>query len=324
MNAHIRVFFTAVGLAAAFACAAQQYPSRPIRLGTASSPGSGGDIMARLLAEPLREDLGQPVVVDNKLGAGGMVGASEVARAAPDGHTLLLVAGALAIAPSVYTKLGFDPVRDLKPVALLAHVPLVLVTRPDSPVNTVADLVALARREGEKVSFASFGNATPPHLVGESMNQLAGLKMTHVPYKASATALTDLMSGLVTFGILDAFAMTPQVKGGRVKAIAVTGPKRFAALPDRPTLAESGIAFDAVGWHGIFAPGAIPPAMATRLNAAFVKAANRPDIRERIVAGGSVPVEPPLSVEQWSARFLADVEQWGRVAKAAKITAEGQ
>jgi tripartite-type tricarboxylate transporter receptor subunit TctC len=203
-------------------------------------------------------------------------------------------------------------------------VPLVLVVKNDNPVNTVADLVALAKRDGDKVTFASFGNATPPHLVGESMNQLAGLKMTHVPYKASATALTDLLGGLVTFAILDAFSMTPQVKGGRVKAIAVTGPRRFHALPDRPTLVESGIAFDVVGWHGIFAPSGVTPAIASRLNAAFVKAANRPDIRERILAGGSVPIEPPMSVEQWSARFLKDVEQWGRVAKAAKVTAETQ
>jgi tripartite-type tricarboxylate transporter receptor subunit TctC len=278
--------------------------------------------MARLLADPLREDLGQMVIVENKGGGNGIIGSLEVARAAPDGYTVLLVAGALAIAPSVYAKLPFDPVRDLKPIALVAHVPLVLVTKNDSPVSTVADLVALARRSGDKVTFASFGNATPSHLVGESMNQLSGLKMTHVPYKGSAAALTEVMGGFVTFGILDAFSMTPQVKSGRVKAIAVTGPKRFHALPEYPTLVESGIAFDSVGWHGIFAPAAIPPAIANRLNAAFVKAAGRADIRERIVAGGSVPIDPPLSVEQWSARFLQDVEQWGRVARAAKITAD--
>ena len=321
----LRTFVLALAaVAAAASASAQTFPSRPVRFIVAAAPGGGGDLMARLLAEPLREDLGQPVFVDNRGGGNGIIGALEAARAAADGHTVLLTAAALAIAPSVYAKLAFDPVRDLKPIAIVASVPLVLVTRNDNPVNTVADLVSLAKREGDKVTFASFGNATPSHLVGESMNQLAGLKMTHVPYQGSAAALTDVLGGLVTFGILDAFSMTPQVKGGRVKAIAVTGPRRFHALPDRPTLVEAGIAFDPVGWHGIFAPTGVPPAIASRLNAAFVKAANRPEIRERIVNGGSVPIEPPLSVEQWTARFLQDVEQWGRVAKAARISAEFQ
>ena len=309
---------------AALPAAAQNFPTRPVRIVVASPPGGGTDIMARLLAEPLREDLGQPVVVENKGAGNGILGSLEVSRAAPDGHTVMMVAGALAIVPSVYSKLPFDPLKDLKPIALIAQVPLILVTKNDSPVNTMADLVALAKRDGDKVTYASFGNATPSHLVGESMNQLAGLKMTHVPYKGSAAALTDVLGGLVTFGILDAVSMTPQVKGGRVKAIAVTGPKRFHALPDKPTLVESGIPFDPVGWHAAFAPAAIAPALAARWNAAFVKATSRPDIRERIVSGGSVPIEPPLTVEQWTARFQQDVEQWGRVAKAAKITAEGQ
>ncbi len=320
----LRALLLAACVFAAVPATAQTFPTRPVRIVVASPPGGGTDIMARLLSEPLRQDLGQPIVVENKGAGNGILGSLEVARAAPDGYTVLMIAGALAIAPSVYAKLPFDPLNDLKPIALIAQVPLVLVTKNDSPLNSVADLIALAKRDGDKVTFASFGNATPSHLVGESMNQLSGLKMTHVPYKGSAPALTDVLGGLVTFGILDAVSMLPQVKGGRVKAIAVTGPKRFPALPDRPTLVESGIAFDPVGWHAVFAPAAIAPALAQRLNAAFVKAAGRADIRERIVAGGSVPIEPPLTVEQWTARFRQDVEQWGRVAKAAKVTAESQ
>ena len=320
----LRAFLIAATVFAALPAAAQTFPTRPVRIVVASPPGGGTDIMARMLAEPLREDLGQPVIVENKGAGNGILGSIETARAAPDGYTVMMIAGALAIAPSVYAKLPFDPLKDLKPIALIAQVPLILVTKNDSPLNSVADLIALAKREGDKVTFASFGNATPSHLVGESMNQLAGLKMTHVPYKGGAAALPDILGGLVTFGILDAVSMTPQVKGGRVKALAVTGPKRFHALPDRPTLVESGIAFDPVGWHAAFAPAAIAPALASRWNAAFVKAATRADIRERIIAGGSVPIDPPLNVEQWTARFRQDVEQWGRVAKAAKVTAEAQ
>ncbi len=320
----LRILLVATATLVAVPAHSQNFPSRPVRIVVASPPGGGTDIMARMLAEPLREDLGQPVVVENKGAGNGILGSLEVSRAAPDGYTVMMVAGALAIAPSVYSKLPFDPLKDLKPIALIAQVPLILVTKNDSPLNTVADLVTLAKRDGDRVTFASFGNVTPSHLVGESMNQLAGLKMTHVPYKGSAAALTDVLSGLVSFGILDAVSMTPQVKGGRVKAIAVTGPKRFHALPDRPTLVESGIAFDPVGWHAAFAPAAIAPALANRWNAAFVKAVGRADMRERILAGGSVPIEPPLSVEQWTARFHQDVQQWGRVAKAAKITADGQ
>lgn len=320
----LRALLLCAAVLAAAPAAGQTFPSRPVRIVVASPPGGGTDIMARLLAEPLREDLGQPVVVENKGAGNGILGSMETARAAPDGYTVMMIAGALAIAPSVYTKLPFDPLKDLKPIALIAQVPLILVTKNDSPLNTVADLIALARRDGDKVTFASFGNATPSHLVGESMNQLAGLKMTHVPYKGGAAALPDILGGLVTFGILDAVSMTPQVKGGRVKAIAVTGPKRFHALPDRPTLVESGIPFDPVGWHAAFAPAAMSPALANRWNAAFIRATTRADIRARIVAGGSVPIDPPLTVEQWTARFHQDVEQWGRVAKAAKVTAEAQ
>ena len=319
-----RSLLFAAALVAALPAASQTFPTHPVRIVVASPPGGGTDIMARMLAEPLREDLGQPVVVENKGAGNGILGSIEVSRAAPDGYTVMMIAGALAIAPSVYAKLPFDPLKDLKPIALIAQVPLILLTKNDSPVNSVADLVALAKRDGDKVTFASFGNATPSHLVGESMNQLAGLKMTHVPYKGSAQAFADVLGGLVTFGILDAVSMTPQVKGGRVKAIAVTGPKRFHALPDKPTLVESGIPFDPVGWHAAFAPAGIAPALAARWNAAFVKAINRPDIREKIVAGGSVPIEPPLTVEQWTARFHQDVEQWGRVAKAARIIVDAK
>lgn len=301
---------------------AQGFPSKPIRLLVPSPPGGGTDIMARLLAEPMREDLGVPVVVENRPGAGGAVGAAEVARGPADGHVVLVTAAGFVIGPSVLKEPGYDPGKDFVGVSQIAIVPLILLARPESPLNSLADLIALAKRDGDKVSFASFGNATPSHLVGEAIKQLGGVKMTHVPYKGGMQAMPDVLSGAVTVGLLDAVSMVPFVKQGRLKALAVTGPKRLAGLPDKPTLVEGGINFDAVGWHAAFVPAATPPAIVARLNRAFVKAAGRPDIRERIVSGGSVPIEPPYSAEQWTEKYRKEIGEWAAVAKASGAKAD--
>lgn len=296
------------------------YPNRPIRIVYPYPPGGGGDIVARLVAEKMRGDLGQPVVIENRPGAAGNIGAEAAARAPKDGYTVLLTAGALAIAPSVYQRLSFDPLRDFVGVAQLALVPLLIVTRPDSPLNSVADLVALARREGDKVIFASFGNGSPPHLVGESIQQSTGVTMTHVPYRGGSQAMPDILSGAVTVAILDVVSMAPHVAAGRLKALAITGPRRTPALPEVPTLSESGVPFEAVGWHAVFAPTGTPEPIVERLNAAFVRAVNQPDVKEAIIAGGSLPVDPPLTAKQWTEQFRRDVETWAAVARAANVT----
>ncbi|MGE0311795.1 MAG: Bug family tripartite tricarboxylate transporter substrate binding protein [Lautropia sp.] len=301
---------------------AQTFPSKTVKIVVPYPAGGGGDIMARLLAEAMRADLGQSIVVENKPGAGGAIGTAEVARSTPDGHTVLLTAGGFVIAPSILPNAGYDPVKDFVGVSQIAIVPLLLVTRPDSPLNSLADLLKKARAEGSKVSFGSFGNGTPSHLVGEAINQIAGVKMTHVPYKGGMQALPDVVSGTVDVGILDAVSTLPLVRQGRVKAIAVTGPKRLPALPDMPTLVESGIDFDAVGWHGVFAPAAVPAAVVERLNAAFNKAVATPAIRERIVSGGSVPIEPATSAAQWTAQVRQQVAQWAAIVKATGAKAE--
>ncbi|MBR0671355.1 tripartite tricarboxylate transporter substrate binding protein [Neoroseomonas soli] len=311
----------ATALAGAGTAQAQgTFPTRPIRIIYPYPPGGGGDIVARLVAEKMRSDLGQPVVVDNRPGAGGLIGAEAAARAPKDGYTVLVTAGGLAIAPSVYTRLPFDPVQDLVGVAQLALVPLLVVTRPESPLNSITDLIAQARREPDGVIFASFGNGTPPHLVGESIQQHAGVRMTHAPYRGGAQAMPDLLSGQLTVGIFDVVSMAPHVAAGRLKALAITGPRRAAALPEIPTLSEAGVPFDAVGWHAAFAPAGTPQPMVDRLNAAFVRAANLPEVRAAIVAGGSIPVEPPLTAPEWTAQFRRDVETWGAVARAANVT----
>ncbi|TMI41201.1 MAG: tripartite tricarboxylate transporter substrate binding protein [Betaproteobacteria bacterium] len=309
-------------LLASTLAAAQAFPTKPIHIVVPYPAGGGTDIVARMLAGPLREMLGKPVIVDNKPGAGGALGAAEVARATADGYTLLMTAGAFVIAPSVLANVGYDPARDFTGVSQVAIVPLIVLTRSEGPLNTFADLIALAKKDGEKVSFASFGNATPSHLVGTAIQLRGGIKMTHVPYKGGMQAMPDILSGVVTVGILDAVSMTPFVKQGRLKALAVTGPKRLPALADTPTLVESGISFDAVGWHGVFAPAAVPPVIVRRLNEAFNKAAARPEVRERIVNGGSTPIEPPYTAEQWTEQYRREIGQWAELVRAGGIKVE--
>jgi tripartite-type tricarboxylate transporter receptor subunit TctC len=316
---------TLAGLGAALALPARAqpgFPSRPVRLLVAASPGSGGDIVARLLAEPMRDDFGQLVVVENRPGASGNTGAEAVVHAAADGHTVLLTAGALAISPSVLKHLSFDPVRDLTGVALLATVPVFVVVRPASPLRSLADAMALARAKGTEVSYASFGIGTPPHLIGERMGLEAGRRMTHVPYRISAQAFPDILSGTLDFAILDAVSMAPHLTSGRLRALAIAGTQRSPAFPDVPTLREAGLPFDAVGWHGVFAPAATPEAAVARLNAAFVQAVAQPRVREAIIAGGSIPIDPPLTAAAWTARFRQEVVAWGEVARAAGVEVE--
>ena len=317
-----RIFASAIFLLVSAVAAAQTFPTKPIRIVVPYPPGGGSDIMARILAEPLRELLGQPVIIDNKTGAGGAIGAVEVARSPADGYTLLLTAGSFVIAPSVLANPGYDPAKDFVGVAQVAIVPLLVLVRPDSPLNTFADLLALARKDGDKVSFASFGNSTPSHLIGTAIQLKGDVQMTHVPYKGGMPAMTEVLSGAVTFGILDAVSTTPFVKEGRLRALAVTGPKRLPALPDVPTLVESGIDVDAVGWHGVFAPAAVPEAVLARLNTAFAEAAARPNIRERIINGGSVPIEPPLSAQQWTAQYRREIGQWAELVRAVGAKVE--
>jgi tripartite-type tricarboxylate transporter receptor subunit TctC len=314
---------TALGAALAAPALAQPgFPTRPLRLLVAASAGSGGDIVARLVAEHMREDLGQLVVVDNRPGASGNTGAEAVFRAPADGYTVLLTAGAFAISPSVMRHLPFDAVRDFTGVALLATVPVIVVVRPESPLRSIADLLAAARARGSALSYGSFGIATPPHLIGERMGLEAGNRMTHVPYRISAQAFPDILSGALDVAILDAVAMTPHITAGRLRALALNGTQRSLALPDVPTLREAGLPFDAVGWHGTFALAATPPPIVERLNAAINAAVARPRVREAIISGSAIPVEPPLSAAEWTARFRREVAAWGEVARAARIEVE--
>ena len=297
-------------------------PNRPIRLVYPYPPGGGGDIVSRLLAEKARDLLGQPLLVENRPGAAGLVGAELVTRAPRDGHTLLVTAAALSIAPSVYRRMTFDPTRDLAAVALLTRLPLIVLTNPDGPYASFADLVAAARREGDRITFGSFGIGSPPHLVGERINQELGLRMTHVPYTGGAVALPAMLKGDISVGIFDGMSMLPHVQAGRLRALAVTAARRTPQLPDVPTLRECGVPHDIGTWHGAFLPGGTPAPIVQRMNEVCVQVMAMPEVRERVVTGGAVPVEPPLSPQGWAAAFAEEVEAWAAVARRARVVVE--
>lgn len=297
-------------------------PNRPIRLVYPYPPGGGGDIVSRLLAEKARDLLGQPLLVENRPGAAGLVGAELVTRAPKDGHTLLVTAAALSIAPSVYRRITFDPQTDLAPVALLTRLPLIVLTNPDGPYRSFADLVAAARREGDRITYGSFGIGSPPHLVGERINQDLGLTMTHVPYTGGAVALPQMLKGDISVGIFDGMSMLPHVQAGRLRALAVTAAARTPQLPEVPTLRESGVPHDIGTWHGAFLPAGTPAPIVARLNAVMVQVMAMPEVRERVVTGGAVPVEPPLSPAGWAQAFAEEVEAWAAVARRAKVVVE--
>ncbi len=291
------------------------WPNRPIRLIHPWAAGGGGDIVSRLLAERMRTELGQPVVVENRPGAGGNVGAELAARQPPDGYTIMTTAGGFAIAPSLYRTLSYDPVKDFVPVTKIATAPILVLVRADSPLRTMADLVAMAKKDPKAVTYGSFGNGSPAHLMGESINKLAGISMTHVPYTGGGAA-TDLQGGSLTMAILDALSQTPQVKAGKVRALALNGTQRLPALPDVPTLVECGIPFELVGWHAMFAPAGTPRPIVERLNRVVNQVIAIPDVRTRIFEAGSFPVSPPTTVDQWGAMFRQDVQAWGELVRA--------
>jgi tripartite-type tricarboxylate transporter receptor subunit TctC len=299
--------------------AAGAWPSRPIRLIHPWAAGGGGDIVARLLAEKMRVELGQPVLVENRPGAGGKVGAELAARQPPDGYTIMTTAAGFAIAPALYRNLTYDPVKDFVPVTKMATAPLLVLVRADSPLRTMADLVALARREPKGVNFGSFGNGSPSHLIGERINRLAGISMTHVPYTGGGAA-NDLLGGSLTIAILDALSQTPQVKAGKLRALALNGPNRLPTLPDVPTLTESGIPFDLVGWHAMFAPAGTPPEIVERLNGVVNRILAAPDVRTRMFEVALFPVQPPTTPQQWGTMFREDVQAWAELVRSSGAT----
>jgi len=300
--------------------ASEAYPSRPIRLLLPSSPGGPVDVIGRTMTAGLSEALGQQIVVDNRAGAGGIIGAETVARATPDGYTLMFShSGPLAIEAALHSKLPYHPVKDFAPVSLVCTSPYVLVVTAASPAKSVKDLIALARSRPGKFHFASGGIGTGLHMSGELLNQAAGIKMVHVPYKGAGPGTTALLSGEVDAMFNGVSAALPHVKAGRLRALAVSSAKRSPLLPDLPTVAESGLQYDTSGWYALVAPAKTPRAIVTKLQTSLRKAMNEPEMKQRLAAQG---IEGVASTpEELGKHLRAELEKWAAVVKAAGVKA---
>ena len=294
------------------------FPSRPIRMVIPYPPGGPTDVLGRIVAAKLPEVLGQQVVVDNKPGASGQIGAADVARAAPDGYTLLGNASIHVINPHVYSKPLVDAVREFTPVALIGIVPLVMVVPMSQAARDVKEFIAWARANPGKVNFASSSVASAPHLAGEHFKQVTGIDMQHVAYKGSAPALADLAGGQVQLMFDSMPSSMGFIRGGKLKVLAVSNPKRVLALPNVPTMVEAGVAdFDLGTWYGIWGPAGLPRDLAAKLNAAIVKAVGLPDTREKLAALGAEP--SAFSAEEFAAFNRSELERWGCIVRAANV-----
>lgn len=301
---------------------AQTYPTKPIRLITPSTAGSPVDIRARWLAEKLSPVLGQPIVVDNRAGAGGSIGTVAAARSAADGYTLLLVhQGSIAINPHLYAKAGYDPINDFAPVTRLVVSPMLLAVHSAFPAKSVADLIRLARERPGQLTFGSSGTGTPPHMAGELFKRTAKIEVVHVPYKGGAAALLDLIGGRISYTMDGVVIQLPEVRTGRIRALAVTGAKRLMSLPDVPTIAESGLSgFEYWSWMGISAPAATPKKIVAHLNQAIVGILSTAQAREWFAEQGGEPKgETP---EEFAAFIKVEHAKWGAIVREAGIVAQ--
>jgi tripartite-type tricarboxylate transporter receptor subunit TctC len=295
---------------------AQTYPAKPVRMVVASVAGGILDTVGRTIAGKLSESLGQQVVIDNRPGAGGIIGTEIVAKAAPDGYTICKVATSHAINPGVYAKMPYDTLKDFAPVSHTVNLTNMLVVLASFPANNVQELIALAKAQPKKITFGSAGNGQSNHLSGELLKSMAGIDIVHVPYKGSAPALTDVLAGSISMMFVDVLSALPHVKAGRLKVLAVTGLKRAAAVPEYPTVHESGVpGFNGNSWLGLVAPAGTPKEIVAKLSAEVAKALNSPDVRERFLAQGVEPVGS--TPEQFAAFIESEIPRWGSAARAA-------
>ncbi len=280
-------------------------------------PGGSADILARAIGQKAGEDLGQSVVIENRPGAGTVIGTEALARSAPDGYSVMMgTVSSHAINPALSAKLPFDPLKDFTPISLVASIPFAMIVHPSVPAKSVQELVSLANAKPGQLNYSSAGNGTSNHLAGELLKSMAGIDIVHVPYKGSAPALNDLIAGQVSLMFDLVLTAAPHIRSGAVRGLAVTGAQRSAVLPELPTVAESGIpGYEVSAWFGIFAPAGVPQPAVRRLNAEFVKAMREPDLRQRLASqGADVLTSTP---EEFSAYLRSEIDKWARVVKAS-------
>lgn len=297
------------------------YPSKPIRFVVGQAPGGATDIIARLVGGRMDQTLGQNIVVENRTGAAGSIGAAFVARSAPDGYTVLVVSSSYSINPSLYTTLPFDPQKDLAPVSLLAEAPFLLVVHPSLPVKSAKDLIALAKAKPGALTYGSGGNGSSGHLAGALFESAAGVKLSHIPYKGAGQALIDVLSGQITLTFASVLSSTPHVKEGRLRVLGVTGAKRSNALPQVPTIAEAGApGYATTTWYGLLVPSSTQAAVIERLATAANKTVMAPDLRERMAGDGAEPVGSTPAVFQ--KHLASEIAKWRKVVSIARVKAD--
>lgn len=297
---------------------AQTWPAKPVRIVVPFPAGGPTDIVSRVIAPELSKALGQQVIVENRGGAGGMIATEQIAKAAPDGYTLLMgTIGGIAVAMSLNPNRGYDTLRDFAPITQSVTVTNILVTHPSVPAKTVKDLLALAKSSPGRLNYASSGNGTVTHLAGELFKLLGKVDITHVPYKGGAPALTALVSGEVDLSYENSLIITPHIRSGKVKAIAVTGTRRSQLLPELPTIGETLAGYSASGWYGLFAPAATPKTVIARLNGEVVKILRMPEVVQRLSGQGAEPAGN--TPEEFAAFVRGEIDKWANLVKAAKM-----
>ena len=296
------------------------WPTRPVRMILPFPPGGGTDILGRLIAERLSAGIGQPVVTENRGGAGGNVGAEAAARSAPDGYTIVLVAPSLAISPTLYSKINYDPVKDFAPISLVATVPNVMVTQPSLP-GQLQEFIAFVKAKPGALNFGSGGAGTSNHLAGELFNIVTGARLVHVPYKGVNLAMQDVLAGNVHLVFIGIPAAAPHIKAGKLRALAIVAPQRSTALPDVPTVAEAGLKdFEVTTWYGSLAPAGTPQSVVRRLHAELVKVMHAPEMKEKLTATGTEPLTS--TPEEFAAYIKREIAKWGDVIRKAGVKAD--
>lgn len=321
MKKWISNFVAAVLAAAAMTVSAQSFPSKPVRVLVPFAPGGTTDLVARVIGTKLSEYLGQPVIVDNRGGGSTMIGTEALARAPADGYTIMLATPDFTVNPSLQPKLPYDTLKDFDPIAMIGSYPMVLVSNSEHNLGSVSQIISQAKANPGKINFASAGNGSMPHLCGELFSSLAGVKLTHIPYRGNGPAISDLLAGQVSLLFTGWPTVAAHVKSGKLKIVAVSTAKRHASLPDVPTVAESGVpGYDVTAWFGFIAPAGVPKDVIARLNADIRRAVESPEVREKLSGlGADLKASTP---DAFGAVIREEIDKWGHVIRTANIRPE--